>query len=1765
MAAAVRDPVPEAEMSNNQKQAATGGPPQRYPPPGAPYPQGNQQREYQVTTPYVSHQQVLSQPPNQGGNQGPPLRTLQSNGPPNQSSTPPNVDIKVQPTTITPMQFPTRPTYFRSANPTSQPRMPSQHNRPTQQLYQPQYISQMPQQYTLVSAPMYYPQSQRPPNFPPQTVPAMFTGQSMYPYGGHPSIQAQPTGTYFATQTWRPTAPPQQPAGMPQNTAQPTLTSMSMPAMTSTMPYQRQQNKRRSKAVPIIDPNTGEDRLNEMYEESSHNQSGESSARQTPQPSPHNNNSKEVQATFVKQVYQSMANDAANVAAAGGGGSGGGVGAADHVATGAQAAAVPVPDHQHPHHHHHPPHGAPDTEHDIAGNHLEQGTGPINTSPYQAVQQRDLDQIAQSSNLTVHAKEFVCSNISSKETTPVVSALSNATEVTLPVKQSKETRESPGKARKQQQQQQQQKEVKDNSSEKQRTGNSNKDDNKLSQQPQLQQTSVPSSNVATAAAALTAAGVKDNKDIDKRNNRKDNKNDTKVPSVDQSESAITVTNQQQMQNAQDSSKSKNANRIVNQKPTAPQNNNQKVSAPAVPAPQPPKANNKSQKKNELNMKGASKEGTDMDAFNDNSNTTTTNIAAAANQQQQAVNVVEDAANANVITANNNNNNTSNIAPPTATTTVPINTQNSNDIINANNTQIQQDNNNETLSNKKSDSNEAVTIKETKPKLKVDVTAIVKDNKTPQMKPLMSATTTAAGLAAQKDNDQTNLDETDRMVSTDKMLQTKNDLNAKVNANEVGVKDPNKISLSDLPYDDDQWSPSNQSGKKVYQKDFLMAVRRLPAAKKQPPNLPDYIKADDRSRYNDRASMGGRTDFAPAFGGSYGGKSNSQRGVPPKRNSQSKLSNSGNKRPTVKVSISVREDVKLHETENAWRPARFVKGDNMSEDEKKTEELYKKVRGVLNKLTPQKFETLISQVRELQIDTEERLQGVIDLVFEKAVDEPNFSVAYALMCKELAMMQVPTSTTANVEKKEYVNFRKLLVTRCQVEFEKQSIDESVRNEKVKEIEECTDPEKKKELQFDLEEYDRRLRMKSVGNIRFIGELFKKNMLTVNIMLRCLNNLLTNRDEESLECLCKLLTTIGKEMEMEKKVDLSDIFNTMKDIVDSCKKKVSSRVRFMLQDVIDLRQSKWVPRRQDLNPKTIDQIQKEAENEQFNIQAMNSMPIQSRNKDDRGSMSGGNSDRKRGKNINDDGWVTTVASNQRNRAPIVINPIHFDKLKNKPPDNEISLGSAQMHSMWSRGSNLKTPSTNSFSLLENMDPEKKIGSGGSGNSGGNNSRSGRREPYNSKGPSLERSYGSYEGRGSRGGSRAGSRSGSQQRSNESSLQSQSVTPTPKISQPQLQPTPAASAIANLSDDQLQRRFTNALQEYINGSAKYDEMEEEIRTDIPPSFHTRYVYECITFVLEKSVNFRTKTGGLFAKLVKNSVISVEDYYKGLEELISQADDLIIDIPKFWDCIAEIIVEAINEEVLTLTKLHSICKDLLSNGHGPRLLPPLFKLLVDTNSVGYLHKIWSKSGLKLNDWMPAQQVPSFIENNQLEYLESDDSGPKTPNIERFQFKLQEFFDSDTPVDKIISWIDDYVGDQVKDVKFIRALATAIFENSIKRNKLAVDVITRHYKLLQKYVDNDATLELQCLYALQALINKLEHPQGLLFSICNQLYEDGVFSQESFITWEQSTDPAEFEGKGVALKQLTSFFTQLKENDIDDENDENDDVDNSSTSEDMA
>merc|ERR1719443_1369401 len=120
-----------------------------------------------------------------------------------------------------------------------------------------------------------------------------------------------------------------------------------------------------------------------------------------------------------------------------------------------------------------------------------------------------------------------------------------------------------------------------------------------------------------------------------------------------------------------------------------------------------------------------------------------------------------------------------------------------------------------------------------------------------------------------------------------------------------------------------------------------------------------------------------------------------------------------------------------------------------------------------------------------------------------------------MCDVLREKKVPKADGTGGP----VDFRKLLVTRCQKELAAATTDDS-----------------RKEIKLKYEALERRARRRSLGNIRFIGELYNLKMLTDRIMHEIINKLIKQIDEEQLECLCWLLNTIGKALEAATKAKL-----------------------------------------------------------------------------------------------------------------------------------------------------------------------------------------------------------------------------------------------------------------------------------------------------------------------------------------------------------------------------------------------------------------------------------------------------------------------------------------------------------------------------------------------------------------------------------------------------------------------------------------------------
>uniref|UniRef100_A0A671PCH7 Eukaryotic translation initiation factor 4 gamma 3-like n=1 Tax=Sinocyclocheilus anshuiensis TaxID=1608454 RepID=A0A671PCH7_9TELE len=957
-------------------------------------------------------------------------------------------------------------------------------------------------------------------------------------------------------------------------------------------------------------------------------------------------------------------------------------------------------------------------------------------------------------------------------------------------------------------------------------------------------------------------------------------------------------------------------------------------------------------------------------------------------------------------------------------------------------------------------------------------------------------------------------------------------------------------------------PAEKNGKKQYDRDFLLGFQFMPACVQKPEGLPPISDVVlDKINQNklpmrpvDPRVISRGPDFTPAFA-DFGRQIPGGRGAP--------LLNVSLRRPPgrkIITNVSVNDEVQLRTTENAWKPG--MKRENAIEDMLwYPDELFRKVRSILNKLTPQMFSQLMKQVTDLTIDTEERLKGVIDLVFEKAIDEPSFSVAYGNMCSCLATLKVPMMDKPN----STVNFRKLLLNRCQKEFEKDKVDDDVFEKKHRELEAANSASERERLQEELNEAKDKARRRSIGNIKFIGELFKLRMLTEAIMHDCVVKLLKNHDEESLECLCRLLTTIGKDLDFEKaKPRMDQYFNQMEKIVKE--KKTSSRIRFMLQDVTDLRLHNWVSRRADLGPKTIEQIHKEAKLEEQEEKRKVHQQLLSK-------------DNKRRPVVQREETWSTVPMTKNSRT---IDPAKILKISKPTIDEKIQLGPrAQVN--WMKGSSggagakasesdVSRPSA-SLNRYSPLQPSAPLASSLPSTSPDFDAR----RVLSSRGSSgRERNDKPL----SAGPARTGpiSLGSSNKEAPEESVQEVSrrdsnASDTPKLpastaDKSRLERSQSRESAVKLevlsgpspdkptlTEEDMERRSKSIIDEFLHIN-DYKEAVQCVEELEQPAMLYVFVRVGVESTLERSQITRDHMGQLLYQLLQAGIFHKLQFFKGFSETLELADDMAIDIPHIWLYLAELVTPVLREGGISMRELFSeFSKPLLPVGRAGILFSEILHLLCKQMSHRKVGSLWRDSGLSWADFIPeTEDVHSFITEHKLDFTLSDGSNPteavskRTLSPEELNKQLEKLLLEDMAGDeRIFDWVEANLDEsEMSSPPFLRALMTAVCKAAVKTEgssyKVDLSIIKRRLPVLHKYLNSDTERQLQALYALQALIVKLDQPANLLRMFFDCLYDEDVISEDAFYKWEVSKDPAEQQGKGVALKSVTAFFTWLRE-----------------------
>jgi hypothetical protein len=183
--------------------------------------------------------------------------------------------------------------------------------------------------------------------------------------------------------------------------------------------------------------------------------------------------------------------------------------------------------------------------------------------------------------------------------------------------------------------------------------------------------------------------------------------------------------------------------------------------------------------------------------------------------------------------------------------------------------------------------------------------------------------------------------------------------------------------------------------------------------------------------------------------------------------------------------------------------------------------------------------------------------------------------YAELCNyikdQLPEFQDETDPVLGETKVKKVTFKRCLLNKCQEEFERADRYREEDDEETAGMGAAAKASK-----------TRRVRIRMLGNIKFIGELFAQKILNEKIMHDCVKRLLKTKEEDTIECLCKLMATIGKLLDREEARHYMDYyFDQMKQTAMEIGANPTlfpsgNRLKFMILDTIDLRKDRCMSR-------------------------------------------------------------------------------------------------------------------------------------------------------------------------------------------------------------------------------------------------------------------------------------------------------------------------------------------------------------------------------------------------------------------------------------------------------------------------------------------------------------------------------------------------------------------------------------------------------------
>uniref|UniRef100_A0A803TRE7 Eukaryotic translation initiation factor 4 gamma 2 n=1 Tax=Anolis carolinensis TaxID=28377 RepID=A0A803TRE7_ANOCA len=803
----------------------------------------------------------------------------------------------------------------------------------------------------------------------------------------------------------------------------------------------------------------------------------------------------------------------------------------------------------------------------------------------------------------------------------------------------------------------------------------------------------------------------------------------------------------------------------------------------------------------------------------------------------------------------------------------------------------------------------------------------------------------------------------------------------------------------------------------------------------------------------------------------------------------------------------------------WIPSRSTRRDDDSANDKERHDaIFRKVRGILNKLTPEKFDKLCLELLNVGVESKLILKGIILLIVDKALEEPKYSSLYAQLCLRLAE-DAPNfdgpSAESHPGQKQSTTFRRLLISKLQDEFENRTRNVDIYD--------------KHDAPLLPEEEEQRAiaKIKMLGNIKFIGELGKLDLIHESILHKCIKTLLEKKKRvqlkdmgEDLECLCQIMRTVGPRLDHAKAKSLMDQYFARMRSLMMCK-ELPARIRFLLQDTVELREHNWIPRKAflDNGPKTINQIRQDAVKDLGVFipppmsQGMRSdfflegpfMPP--RIKLDRDPL-GGLAD-----------MFGQMPGSGIGTGPGVIQD-RFSPTMGRHRSNQLFNG---------HGGHLMAPAQSQFGELGKSFLKNPISLRPAQSFLINKNQVPKLQPQITMIPPSAQPP---------------------------------RTQTPPLGQPPqlglktnpplIQEKPAkTSKKPPPSKEELLKSTEAVVTEYLNNGNANDAVNSVREMRAPKHFISEMLSKIILQSLDRSDEDKEKASTLINLLKQEGIATSDNFMQAFLNVLDQCPKLEVDIPLVKSYLAQFAARAIISELVSISEL---AQPLESGTHFPLFLLCL-QQLAKLQDREWLTELFQQSKVNMQKMLPE------IDQNKdrmLEILEGKGLSFLFPLL-KLEKELLKQIKLDPSPQVIYKWIKDNISPKLHvDKGFVNILMTSFLQyissevnppnddpdssSAPSKEQLEQEkqLLLSFKPVMQKFLHDHVDLQVSALYALQVHCYNNNFPKGMLLRFFVHFYDMEIIEEEAFLAWKEDITQ-EFPGKGKALFQVNQWLTWLE------------------------